>query len=843
MYLCKKKNYFIFVVLFFMLLTVIFSPVQAMAASSDNGFFRSYMPPPTGNVEWYFDRPEGLAADMFGNIYVADTYNSRVQKFNSNGELITKWGSVGDKDGQFGNLEGIAVDHDGYVYVIDTVYGFMVDADTGDSVDCRVQKFDSNGRFIKKWGTKGTAEGQFQRPEGIAVGPDGYIYVTDYYNSNIQKFNSNGEFIKEWGSFGSGNGKFCGPQGIAIDRSGNMYVVDSENNRTQKFDKNGNFIKKWGSNGSLKGKLDMPFGITLDDSGFVYVSDTENNRIQKFDTNGKVIASWERTDSNKICEPRGIVYDGFGNVYFAEANRIFKYDQKGKMLNLWSSVGGDNGSFYYVPDIAFDSEDNLYALDNGNYCIRVYNKAGNFLKKWNTYEGSVKSYADPVCMAMDHQGRIYVADELKTEIKVFDKNGRFIEKWGKTGEEPGQFSERIQGMAFDKEDNLFIADKYNSRIQVFSKDGEFIRTWGFYNGDTHLEAGELCAPSDLAIGKDGLVYVVNSGFNGISVFDKTGNFIKFWGSKGKGNGQFDYPIGIGIDKAGDLYVADYNNCRIEKLDKDGNYIAQWGTRGTDVINQFRAPMDVEFDSTGNAFVTDAGNSRIMWLPVNGGEIPNIYNVSLSTSPELGFSPGGINNLPILVGVKTSKSTALKAYIYNASGKWVAQVSVKAGKSGQYKLSWDGKATKGNTAKITAGKIVPVSAGGTKYMLKIFAQTSAGSQWSPVQTIKLYSNPAISGVLVSTLKLDPGKSTKITYQISRFSNTQVRILDAKGRIVARFVNNLCFPSKKQVVVWDGKATEGNTASLKAGAAVPKGNYTVQILAGNTIYKFKSPLTVR
>jgi tripartite motif-containing protein 71 len=134
---------------------------------------------------------------------------------------------------------------------------------------------------FKKWGSSGSG-GQFNGPEGIAVDSLGNVYVTDYVNDLVQKFDSNGAFITKWGSSGSGDGQFNGPEGIATDSSGNVYVTDFNNHRIQKFDSNGAFITKWGSWGLGEGKFNGPNYIAVDSLGNVYVTDYNNNRIQVF---------------------------------------------------------------------------------------------------------------------------------------------------------------------------------------------------------------------------------------------------------------------------------------------------------------------------------------------------------------------------------------------------------------------------------------------------------------------------------------------------------------------------------------------------------------------------------
>ncbi|MBF0538657.1 MAG: SMP-30/gluconolactonase/LRE family protein [Nitrospirae bacterium] len=268
----------------------------------------------TGNSQ--FNTPFDVATDAAGNVYVADSYNNRIQKFDSSGNYLTQWGSLGSGDGQFGGPVGLAIDNSGNVYA----------ADWGNN---RLQKFDSNGNFIMKWGSSGTGDGQFNNPYGIAVDTAGNVYVADTVNQRIQKFDSNGNFIMKWGSNGSGDGQFSNPYGIAVDTAGNILVADSDNNRIQKFDSNGNFIMKWGSKGSGDGQLYWPFRVTVDKTGNVFVLDTGNNRVQRFDSNGAFVIKWGSFGSGdgQFNQPYGIAVDTAGNVYVADSlnNRIQKF--------------------------------------------------------------------------------------------------------------------------------------------------------------------------------------------------------------------------------------------------------------------------------------------------------------------------------------------------------------------------------------------------------------------------------------------------------------------------------------------------------------------------------------
>ena len=217
---------------------------------------------PAMNERFYY--PTGIAVDSTNNVYVVDTGNNYIKKFDSNGTFITKWGGSGDTDGRFMFPQGIAIDAVNNVYVADTE-------------NSRIQKFDSNGTFITKWGND--EDGLY--PRNLTVS-NNYIFVVEDANNRIQKFDSNGTFITKWGTQGSGDGQFDGATGVTSDRTGDIYVSDMGNNRIQKFDSNGTFITKWGTQGSGDGQFDGIAGIDFYRDNTLYATDIYNTRIQKF---------------------------------------------------------------------------------------------------------------------------------------------------------------------------------------------------------------------------------------------------------------------------------------------------------------------------------------------------------------------------------------------------------------------------------------------------------------------------------------------------------------------------------------------------------------------------------
>jgi len=285
-----------------------------------------------------FNGANGIAADAFGNVYVADTYNYRVQKFGVDGLYKTSWGTVGSSNGQFSLPESIAVDSTGNVFV----------ADQGNS---RIQKFTPSGSYLSSWGSYGSGNGQLKSPYGVAVSSAGEIYVADTGNNRIQKFGTNGTFVTSWGASGSNIGQFSSPYGIAVDSSGNVYVVDGSNNRVQKFDANGTFITTWGTYGSGTGQFIGPRGISVDSSGNVFVADTFANRIQQFTSDGAFITTWgsKGNDIGQVIYPGDIGVDPSGNVYVVDTNnsRVQKFIPASALHTPGASTGmiatADNG--------------------------------------------------------------------------------------------------------------------------------------------------------------------------------------------------------------------------------------------------------------------------------------------------------------------------------------------------------------------------------------------------------------------------------------------------------------------------------------------------------------------
>ena len=152
--------------------------------------------------------------------------------------------------------------------------------------------------------------------------------MTDYGNHRIQKFTSDGRFVSKWGTWGSENGELESPHGIAIDSSGFVYVADGWNNRIQVFTPEGQYITKFGGSGFDPGWLNFPTYLCVTANGRVFVSDIGNNRIQvykKIDLADAVLALQILAKmSPSVSIYKHFDIDGNGKVGLAEVIYILR---------------------------------------------------------------------------------------------------------------------------------------------------------------------------------------------------------------------------------------------------------------------------------------------------------------------------------------------------------------------------------------------------------------------------------------------------------------------------------------------------------------------------------------
>jgi DNA-binding beta-propeller fold protein YncE len=289
-------------------------------------------------------------------------------------EAAEIWSQAGVEEGSLQRPRGIAAAADGSVYVADTF-------------NHRIQRFDAGGNLLQAWGSysgpdAGTAEnGTFNEPWGIAVGPDGSVYVADTWNFRIQKFTAEGEYLDAWGSYTNSEDGYqlYGPRAVAVDSQGRVFVADTGNKRITVYDSDGAFLQAIGRPGFDAGQLDEPVGLAFGPGGKLYVADTWNRRIQVFQD-----------------------YDG-----------TFAY------LTEWPIAGWEGQSTDTKPYLAVSPDGRIWVTDPGNARVLVFDLEGNFLYTFGAFGSDSASFSLPTGIAAGGDGRIYITDADNNRIMVF----------------------------------------------------------------------------------------------------------------------------------------------------------------------------------------------------------------------------------------------------------------------------------------------------------------------------------------------------------------------------------------------------------------------------------------
>ena len=412
-----------------------------------------------------FDFASNVAADAAGNVYVTDESAHRVQKFDSNGNFLRLWGKDVTSAGP--NQTG-------------TGFEICVAAQ-GDT--CKI-------------GVAGGLGGEMNGPDGIAVDSQGFVYVADSENDRIQRFDSSGVFSLAWG-------KDVVAAGSPSNTGTGFEICDP-----------GLDVCKTGAEGGLGGEMTGPDGLALDGAGNLYVAESSGERIQKFAFNGSGVPQFVRLWGKDV-----------DSVVVGTGPEICTVAADCKVAGTGTTLGGE--------------------------------------------------FNDPVSLAVDGAGDVYVADTSYNRVQKFDPNGNFLRLWGKdvvvagpgntgTGAEicvagvdtckqgaatsglGGEFSQPV-GLAVDSTGAAYVSEFSGHRIQKFDSSGNFLRLWG----QNVVSAG----PGNTGTGFEICLAPVDTCKNGDN------------GSPSLG-GQMVNPTGLGLGPTGDLYVAEATNDRVQKFAAD-----------------------------------------------------------------------------------------------------------------------------------------------------------------------------------------------------------------------------------------------------------------------------------
>jgi len=264
-----------------------------------------------GRALGQFSYPRALAVDRERDfVFVVDT-TARIQRFGIDGKPQLSWQMP---DWELGKPTGLTVGEDGKLYVADTHY-------------FRIMVFDAEGNEQFRFGRFGQEDGQFIYTTGVALGPEGRIYVSESGgNDRVQVFDSTGQYLFQFGSFGSERNQFNRPQSLMFnaDKS-ELFIVDACNHRIVVTDPEGNVLRLLGEAGREAGQFSYPYDLTILPDGTLLVCEFHNCRVQRISPNGQPLGLYGRVGrrEGELQYPWGVDHDG-QNVFVLDSgnNRV-----------------------------------------------------------------------------------------------------------------------------------------------------------------------------------------------------------------------------------------------------------------------------------------------------------------------------------------------------------------------------------------------------------------------------------------------------------------------------------------------------------------------------------------
>lgn len=601
-----------------------FSVNQGWIATAAGRKFTGDLGPAT---EAQLVQPWSVALGPDGSIYIADTAGRRVRRVSPEGIITTVAGNgaAGDSgDGgpavqaQMRSPRGVAVGADGTIYIADTD-------------NHRVRRVSPQGIIatVAGNGIPGylgdggpAAQAQLNYPDGIALGPEGSIYIADTENQRIRFVSPQGVIATVAGTGAEGyNGddipaleaQLHHPGAVAVDSDGSMYIADTENQRIRFVSPQGAIttvagIGAEGYNGddvpAAEAQLHHPRAVVIGPEGSVYIADTGNHRVRRVSPGG-IITTVAGTGTGSyggdggpavqagLNYPRGVAVRADGSVYVADTNnvRVRRVSPEGSIATVaGSGIAGYSGDA---------GPATLAQLDN------------------------------PCGLAVGAGGSLYIADTDSNRIRRVSPEGIITTVAGNgTPGYSGNGGPAVQaqlnhprGVALGADGAIYIADTGNNRIRRVSPDGVITLAYG--NGTL----AQLAGPGGVATSSDGSVYIADTGnhrirrlLSGSLILTVAGIGIEGYSGDGgpAAEARLANPCGVAVGPDGSFLIADTGNHCIRRVSPEGiiTTVAGTGTEGYSgdggpaTEAELNDPRGVAIGAEGSIAIADTGNHRL-----------------------------------------------------------------------------------------------------------------------------------------------------------------------------------------------------------------------------------------
>ena len=636
-----------------------------------------------------FSGPDALTIDSKGNVWVADTGNSRIEEFNEKGEYVETVGTAGSGNGQLSHAEGVAVDSHGNVWVSDTY-------------NHRLEVFTEKGVFSKV-----VTSSHLEEPEHLVIDAHGNVWVTDW-RGGVDEFDQNGFWLNTF--TGLGTNKLENPYGIALESNGNVLVLDAKHNRVESFTEKGEYEIQFGSTGSGAGQfsLSYPMGLASDSHGDVWVGDSNNNRVEKWavPVTGSEEGVTPPSPSPRVTVEYGVPVSGSGAPYSmsstevakwgqgdapAEATAIFPpdkvegwpagatedykhasvsyFDSTGRLVN----VAGPGGAISMTQYEAYGNVERSLTAGNRQHALEAGSESvakAELLATKSTYrlEGTeLESRVGP-------QHEVKLANGTVTQARA--RTRYYYDEGAPSSEIPYRLvTETTEGALLpsgEEKDVRTLKNSYSgqsglgwelhkptsvivepetgktlTRTTTYSSEtGDVVETkapagsesqspqpptYSSQIGSGGEGSGHYNSPKGIAFDGKGDIAVADEENARVDIFKETGEFVKSFGEWGTENGQFLEIRGVAVDSKGDIWTVDAGRANIQEFSEKGTYLKTIGTYGTGA-GDLEEPKGITIDSHNAVLVADTGNNRIEKFNEKG-EFVAVYGFGVSNGEE------------------------------------------------------------------------------------------------------------------------------------------------------------------------------------------------------------------
>ncbi len=648
--------WFLLILLVSVTLALIYNKIRSANASSNFEFVRSIPIHPL--QESTFNGPKGITRDSANNMYVVDSNNARIEKFDSNGNFIMQFGGRQNAVGALHNPGDIAVDSNGDVYVTNYL-------NSPDTFEWNIVKYNSQGGFVTSWLAPAATGSQGQGTNRIAVKSDGTLYVIHCNNEQILHYSNIGNLLDSFdipNQHSSYLGEFTGlaidsanrlyissyftseimitdmqgadlgifatsvssPSDLSIDSDGNVYVVAFGSSGVRKFDSQGTQTASFGQygNGSVNNGSFNGISAVESISNKIWVSDASDDRLQRFSSNGTFEAVLGNLGDGQLDTVSGIATDGVGNLMVVDSNRVQSFGNSSLAFQAAFGAGG------YA--VAKDSNNNTFMA--GVDGVRKFNSSNQSVTTWTG--GGAGSFSFLESIAVDSNDDIYTMEWASKRIRRFDNSGDYTTHWITTHTPSDLYAK-------DQEGVYALLDSNN--IVKYDNNGNILQTIDLQTPDQ-----QSSLPRAFTIDSYGSIYTLNIYTDTISMYSSSGKYFGSWGATGSEDGQFRFHEGTGklnditIDDNGNIFIVDNGNNRVQQFTHD-----------------YQLEITTETLPNGNVGDSYSQTIETNW---NKGEVTlGVVSGSLPQGLSLDAQTGQITGTPTNVGLATFEIQAQDAY--------------------------------------------------------------------------------------------------------------------------------------------------------------------------------------